>query len=82
MMGPTQQLNAFELVRGLGLAIEIRVDYRKSSVIDAKNTNDLVSAEEIRRAVKSLMEQDSEGRRKAKRMSEVCRKAVVDGGSS
>ncbi|KAK6919793.1 UDP-glucuronosyl/UDP-glucosyltransferase [Dillenia turbinata] len=77
-----QQLNAFELVRELGLATEIRVDYRKDYLIDANNTNDLVTAEEIRRAVESLMEQENEVRRKVKRMSEVCRKAVVDSGSS
>ncbi|XP_010260883.1 PREDICTED: UDP-glycosyltransferase 71K1-like [Nelumbo nucifera] len=69
-----QHLNAFEMVRDLGLALEIRLDYR--------NGDDLVSAEEVERSVRSLMDGDSEVRRRVWDMREKSRATVVDGGSS
>ncbi|PKI70930.1 hypothetical protein CRG98_008663 [Punica granatum] len=51
-----QQMNAFEMVRGLRLAVEIRLDYREGS--------DLVRAEEVERGVRALMEGDGDVRRK------------------
>ncbi|OWM66907.1 hypothetical protein CDL15_Pgr018396 [Punica granatum] len=58
-----QQMNAFEMVRGLRLAVEIRLDYREGS--------DLVRAEEVERGVRALMEGDGDVRRKVKEMSEM-----------
>jgi UDP:flavonoid glycosyltransferase YjiC (YdhE family) len=69
-----QQLNAFEMVRELGLAMEMRLDYRSGG--------DLVMAEEIERAVSRLMDGGNEVRKKVKEMGEMARKAVMDGGSS
>ncbi|KAF5727334.1 putative Glycosyltransferase [Tripterygium wilfordii] len=69
-----QQLNAFRMVRELGLAVDLRMDYRGNV--------DLVMADEVERAVKDLMSDDNEARRKVKRMSEMARIAVMDGGSS
>ncbi|KAK2989643.1 hypothetical protein RJ640_019362 [Escallonia rubra] len=69
-----QQMNAFELVRELGLAAEIRLDYRQGS--------DLVLAEEIERGVRGLMEGDGEVRERVKEMSEKSRMALMADGSS
>nr|POE50424.1 udp-glycosyltransferase 71k2 [Quercus suber] len=69
-----QQMNAFEMVKELGLAIEIRLDYRKGS--------DLVLAKELERGIKHLMDCDDEVRRKVKEMSKKCRVAKMENGSS
>ncbi|KAF3975709.1 hypothetical protein CMV_001061, partial [Castanea mollissima] len=69
-----QQMNAFEMVKELGLAIEIRLDYRKGS--------DLVLAKEVERGIKHLMDCDNEVRRKVKEMSKKCRLAKMENGSS
>nr|QBQ64831.1 UDP-glycosyltransferase [Cyclocarya paliurus] len=70
-----QQTNAFQMVKDLGLAVELKLDYRVGS-------GELVMAEEIEKAVKRLMEADSEVRKRVKEMSEKSRKAVIEGGSS
>jgi hypothetical protein len=69
-----QQINAFQMVRDLGLAVELKLDYRRGG--------ELVAAEDIEKAVKCLMDGESEVRRRVKEMSEKSRKAVVNGGSS
>ncbi|TXG74352.1 hypothetical protein EZV62_002931 [Acer yangbiense] len=70
-----QQLNAFRMVKELGLAVELRLDSRM-------NNGDLVTADEISRAVGSVMVTDSEIRTKVKEISEIGRKSLMDGGSS
>ncbi|BFG25776.1 hypothetical protein CerSpe_120500 [Prunus speciosa] len=70
-----QQLNSFELVKELGLAVEIKMDYRKGSEV-------VVSAEEIGRGIREVMEKDSDIRERVKEMSVKSKKALVDGGSS
>ncbi|CAK7345130.1 unnamed protein product [Dovyalis caffra] len=70
-----QQTNAFEMVKDLGLAVEMTLDYRMRS-------NDIVLADKIAESVKCVMEEDSEIRTKVNAMSEISRKAVMDGGSS
>ncbi|XVE79419.1 hypothetical protein DITRI_Ditri14bG0057000 [Diplodiscus trichospermus] len=70
-----QQLNAFEMVKELGLAVELRLDYRKG-------TSDLVMADEIEKAVRQVMDRSSEVRKKVKEMAGMARKAIVNGGSS
>ncbi|KAB5551495.1 hypothetical protein DKX38_008806 [Salix brachista] len=71
-----QQFNAFEVVIELGLAVEIKMDYRREFLIG----NEIVlDAKEIERAIKSGMEHDG---RKLGRLSEKSREAVMDGGSS
>ncbi|KDP38845.1 hypothetical protein JCGZ_05002 [Jatropha curcas] len=70
-----QQFNAFEMVIELGLAVEIKMDYRKESKI-------IINSDEIERGIRCLMEQDSEKRKKEKEMSERSRMALMEGGSS
>lgn len=70
-----QQLNAFELVVELGLAVEIKMDYNKDEC-------QIVSAGEIEKGVRQLMEGGSDMRKKVKEMKEKSRKALMGGGSS
>ncbi|CAH1429218.1 unnamed protein product [Lactuca virosa] len=73
-----QQINAFEMVVELGLAVEIKLDYKK----DFFNPKaDKVTAEEIESGVRRLME-DNKVRTEVKEMREKSRAAVVEGGSS
>ncbi|CAA7019685.1 unnamed protein product [Microthlaspi erraticum] len=75
-----QKFNAFEMVEELGLAVEIKRYWRGDILAGA--AADLVMAEEIERGIKRLMEEDSEVRKRVKEMSEKCRVALTDGGSS
>ncbi|KAI4308611.1 hypothetical protein L6164_031667 [Bauhinia variegata] len=70
-----QQLNAFYMVKELGLAFELRLDSRR-------DRGDIVKGDEIAKAVKCLMEEDSEVRKRVKEMSLKSRKALIAGGSS
>ncbi|GMI98515.1 UDP-glucosyl transferase 71B6 [Hibiscus trionum] len=72
-----QQLNAFTLVEELGLAVEIKMDY--------KNDNgevEIVKSEKIEREIKWLMGNDGDVRRKMKKMSDESRKVLIDDRSS
>ncbi|KAF8010636.1 hypothetical protein BT93_J1321 [Corymbia citriodora subsp. variegata] len=74
-----QQLNAFMMVKELGLAEELRLDYRAHGGIGGH----LVPAEEIETAVRRLMGSGAEvTRKKVKEMREAARNAVKEGGSS
>jgi UDP:flavonoid glycosyltransferase YjiC (YdhE family) len=72
-----QHLNAFTLVAYMGVAVAMEVDRKR---------NNFVEASELERAVKALMDGDSEDGRKAREkaaeMKAACRKAVEEGGSS
>ncbi|OWM68746.1 hypothetical protein CDL15_Pgr024933 [Punica granatum] len=70
-----QQLNAFRMVKELGLAVELRLDYRDSAP-------EIVAADEIERAVRCLMDGEKEVAKKVKAMKDLARKAVMEGGSS
>ncbi|XWS74028.1 hypothetical protein CRYUN_Cryun02cG0180400 [Craigia yunnanensis] len=70
-----QQLNAFKMVKELGLAVELRLEHEEC-------TNDLVMADEIEKAVRQVMDGGSEVRKKVKEMAGIGRKAIVNGGSS
>ncbi|KAI8558706.1 hypothetical protein RHMOL_Rhmol04G0117800 [Rhododendron molle] len=78
-----QQMNAFQLVRELGLAVEIKLDYRKD--VETAKVN-LVTANEIENGIRKLMEnkdKSSEGiKQKVKEMSEKSKTAIEEGGSS
>ena len=69
-----QQMNAFEMVKDLGLAVEIRVDYREGSKI--------VMAEEVERSIKRLMDGDQGVRTRVKDMREKSRMALMENGSA
>ncbi|KAK9924216.1 hypothetical protein M0R45_032598 [Rubus argutus] len=70
-----QQINALLMVRDLGLAVQLRLDYRNDD-------GDFVTADEIERALRRLMDSNSEIRKRVEKMSEICRKAVDDDGGS
>ncbi|KAH7843425.1 hypothetical protein Vadar_016504 [Vaccinium darrowii] len=80
-----QQMNAFQLVTDLGLAVEIKMDYRKDFRIDSNKVK-LVTADEIQNGIEKLMmneDKNSEGiRQKVNEMSEKSKIAVKKGGSS
>ncbi|XP_044509406.1 anthocyanidin 3-O-glucosyltransferase 2-like [Mangifera indica] len=78
-MGAEQQLNAFEMVIELGLAVEIKMDYRKDFW---RENQVIVSAGEIERGIRKLMNNDNKIKNKLKEMSENSRKAMAEGGSS
>ncbi|KAK9937234.1 hypothetical protein M0R45_014037 [Rubus argutus] len=68
-----QQMNAFEMVKELGLAVEIRLDYREGS--------DLVLAVEVERGIRKLMDGDHVVRARVKDMREKSRMALMENGS-
>ncbi|EOA19108.1 hypothetical protein CARUB_v10007776mg [Capsella rubella] len=74
-----QKVNAFEMVEELGLAVEIckylKVDLFAKEMETAK-------AEDIEKAIRRVMEQDSDVRNRAKEMAEKCHVALRDDGSS
>ncbi|KAL1197492.1 UDP-glycosyltransferase 71B2 [Cardamine amara subsp. amara] len=76
-----QQVNAFEMVDELGLAVEIRNSFRGEFMV-AETETELMTAEEIERGISRLMEQDSDVRDRVKEMSEKSHVALMDGGSS
>ncbi|KAF8392297.1 hypothetical protein HHK36_022639 [Tetracentron sinense] len=69
-----QKLNTFELVKYLGLAVEMSMDYREGG-------GDLVLAEEVEREVRSVMDCDNKVRKRVKEMGEKSRKALMEGGN-
>ncbi|KAD4178178.1 hypothetical protein R6Q59_021730 [Mikania micrantha] len=75
-----QQMNAFEMVVELGLAVDLKLDY-KMNVFNPDGKMVVVTAEEIETGIRRLME-DENVRRKVKEMSDVSRATVVEGGSS
>ncbi|KAL4597648.1 hypothetical protein ACB092_11G003500 [Castanea dentata] len=70
-----QQINAFEMVKELGLAVEVKMDYDNSKQI-------IVTAKEIERGIREVMDPDNEIRKNVKEIKEKSRKALMDGGSS
>ncbi|KAJ6864083.1 hypothetical protein NC651_034805 [Populus alba x Populus x berolinensis] len=75
-----QQLNAFQMIVELGLGVEIKMDYRREFISNGNET--VISAGEIERGVRCLMELCDEKREKLKEMSGKSRKALENGGSS
>ncbi|XWS36776.1 hypothetical protein CRYUN_Cryun20dG0114900 [Craigia yunnanensis] len=70
-----QQLNALQMVKDLGLAVEMSLDYKLGE-------SDMVMANEIGKAIKCLMDDDNEVRTRVKNMSQVSREAVSCNGTS
>ncbi|KAL2905731.1 UDP-glucose flavonoid 3-O-glucosyltransferase 6 [Bienertia sinuspersici] len=75
-----QQLNAFELVKELQLAVEIRMDYQKD--LKKNIANFTVMAEEVKSGVNKLMGMDDQMKGKIREMSDKSRKGLENGGSS
>ncbi|KAF8094078.1 hypothetical protein N665_0370s0013 [Sinapis alba] len=74
-----QQFNAFRMVEEVGVAAEIRKDYRRDNLL---GESEMVTAEEVERGINCVMERDSEMRKRVKEMSEMFHIALMDGGSS
>ncbi|XP_057473604.1 anthocyanidin 3-O-glucosyltransferase 2-like [Actinidia eriantha] len=74
-----QQMNAFEMVRELGLAVEIKIDYIKEVGMEER---ELATAEEIESGIRQVMDGGDEIREKVKEMRGKSRAAVIEGGSS
>lgn len=72
-----QQLNAFEMVVELGVAVEISLDY---SMMVAEGGD--LTAEEIAAGIGKLMEGSDEIKKRVRIKSEECKKAMMEGGSS
>ncbi|KAI4305545.1 hypothetical protein L6164_028906 [Bauhinia variegata] len=70
-----QTLNALKMVKELGLAFELKLDSKIFS-------DEIVKGDEIAKAVKCLMEEDSEVRKRVRDMSVKGRKALIASGSS
>ncbi|KAL7086801.1 hypothetical protein ACP275_13G023900 [Erythranthe tilingii] len=70
-----QQANAFQLVREFGMAVEIKMDYRKDS-------NMIVDAEIIGKAIERLMDPENGIRSKVKALKEKSRLVLMEGESS
>ncbi|CAF2099433.1 unnamed protein product [Brassica rapa] len=76
-----QKFNAFEMVEELGLSVEIR-KYWRGDLLLGRTEMELVTAEEIERGIRVLMEQGSDVRKRVKEISQKCHVALMDGGSS
>ncbi|XP_031254237.1 anthocyanidin 3-O-glucosyltransferase 2-like [Pistacia vera] len=74
-----QQFNAFEMVIELGVAVEIKMDYRKE--FSGENQM-IVRSREIEKGIKKLMEDENGIRKRVKEMSDKSKKAMMEGGSS
>ncbi|GAB4848203.1 hypothetical protein Ancab_002870 [Ancistrocladus abbreviatus] len=75
-----QQLNAFQMVRELELATEIRMNYRWDN--RKKMSNGLVEAKEIEKGVRNVMDSSSRISSNVKQMSNVSKKTAMNGESS
>ncbi|KAG9131935.1 hypothetical protein Leryth_023249 [Lithospermum erythrorhizon] len=78
-----QQLNAFQLVKELGIAMDIKIDFRTDF---HGNSLSFVSADEIEIGIRKMMEMEGQEievmRNKVKDMKVKSRQAVMEGGSS
>lgn len=76
-----QQANAFQLVKDLEMAVEIKMDYRKDPKVTT-GQEVIVKAEKIEKAIRELMDPENKIRMKVKEMKEKSRAATMEGGSS
>ncbi|CAN1249891.1 UDP-glycosyltransferase 71A15 [Linum perenne] len=72
-----QQLCAFLLVKELGIATEISMDYQ---VLSGGDNN--IKADDIERGIRKLMDKDCLSKKKLKELSAKIKEAIRDGGSS
>ncbi|KAL3538195.1 hypothetical protein ACH5RR_001561 [Cinchona calisaya] len=72
-----QQLNAFQLVKELGIAVEIALDYA-----EAKQNQEIVRAKQVEKGIRELMDSENEVRKRVKEFSEKSHLAVEENGSS
>ncbi|KAG2239178.1 hypothetical protein Bca4012_023943 [Brassica carinata] len=75
-----QKVNAFEMAEELGLAVEIR-KFIRGDLLEGV-VMETVTAEDLEKAIRNVMEQDSDVRNRVTEMAEKCHVALMDGGSS
>ncbi|XP_060179365.1 anthocyanidin 3-O-glucosyltransferase 2-like [Lycium barbarum] len=75
-----QQGNAFQLVKEIGNAVEITLDYceRRRS----RGDQPIITAQAIEKGIRELMKTNTQVRDKAKEMKQKSRASVMEGGSS
>ncbi|XP_059283317.1 UDP-glycosyltransferase 71K3-like [Lycium ferocissimum] len=73
-----QHINAFQLVNDLEIAVELTLDYRMRESDHREN----VKAEEMEKAIRCIMDCGNPMRKRIKDMGEICRNALMEGGSS
>lgn len=72
-----QQVNAFQLLKEVGVAVEITLDY-----CERNKDQPMITAEAIEKGIRKLMETNSAVKDKAKMMKEKSRASILEGGSS
>ncbi|KAL7239300.1 hypothetical protein ACSBR2_005244 [Camellia fascicularis] len=80
-----QQINAFEMVVDLDLAVELRLDCRDErggASYGSGGVEVVVTAEEIERAVRGVMDSGNLVRERVREVREKSREAFMEGGSS
>ncbi|XP_016443539.2 putative UDP-glucose flavonoid 3-O-glucosyltransferase 3 [Nicotiana tabacum] len=73
-----QQINAFQMVKDLELAVELRMDYRMGKISDGG----IVRADEIENAIRCIMDSENPVRKRVKKMRVKSREVLMEGGSS
>ncbi|XP_027062284.1 anthocyanidin 3-O-glucosyltransferase 2-like [Coffea eugenioides] len=74
-----QQVNAFQMLKDLGMAVEIKMDFKKKFL---EPSTEIVAADVIEKAIKHLMDPENEIRKKVKEMKERSRLTLNEGGAS
>ncbi|OIT28067.1 PREDICTED: anthocyanidin 3-O-glucosyltransferase 2-like [Nicotiana attenuata] len=73
-----QQMNAFQMVKDLELAVELRMDYRMENNSDGG----IVRAEEIENVIRCIMDSENPVRKRVKEMRDKSREVLMESGSS
>lgn len=74
-----QQMNAFQMVKESGIAVEIKMDYRKDLTVENPV---IVKADEIEDGIRKVMETESKIRKKVEELKRKARISLMEGGSS
>ncbi|KNA25404.1 hypothetical protein SOVF_006800 [Spinacia oleracea] len=75
-----QQINAFEMVKEVQVAVEIRMDYQRNLM--NKDANFMVTSSEVENGVKKLMSMDDAMRGRISKMKNISREVLECDGSS
>ena len=75
----SNSLMLFQMGMELELAVEIKMDYCRDFLGDNEV---IVSSDDIEKAIKHVMEEDSDVRKKVKEMSRISERSLENGGSS
>ncbi|KAJ8564377.1 hypothetical protein K7X08_000837 [Anisodus acutangulus] len=70
-----QQINAFQMVKDLELAVELKLDYRMG-------IGGILTAEKIENAIRCIMDSENPVRKRVKEMGDKSREVLMEGGSS